>query len=54
LDTSNRPKAFDVETAKYYDIEAPPTNFLPGKEGKILAVDLAPKEIEKKIKKLIY
>jgi peroxiredoxin len=47
------PKAFDGEMAKYYGIEAIPTNFLLDKKGKILGVGLTPKEIEEMIIKLL-
>lgn len=46
-------KVFDGEMAKYYGIEAIPTNFLLDKEGKILGVGLTPKEIEQMIGKLL-
>lgn len=42
--------AFDGKTAKYYDIEAIPTNFLLDKKGKIIGVGLTDKEIEATIK----
>ncbi len=45
--------AFEGETAKYYDLEGIPANFLLDKEGKILGVDLTPKEIQEIIEKLL-
>ena len=45
------PNAFDGEIARYYGIEAIPANFLLDKDGKIIGVQLTPKEIEAAIEK---
>ncbi len=47
------PNAFEGKIALHYDIESVPANFLLDKEGKILGVNLTPKEIEGIIKKLL-
>jgi len=49
----NEPGGWDAKTAMNWEISAIPTSFLIDKEGKLLAMDLSGKELEKAIKYLI-
>ncbi len=49
----NEPGGWEANTAKQWDISAIPTSFLIDKEGKLLAMDLTSKELEKALKYLI-
>jgi peroxiredoxin len=46
-------KAFDGELAKYYQIQAIPTNFLIDKKGNIISIGLNSKEVDEKLKRLL-
>jgi thiol-disulfide isomerase/thioredoxin len=49
----NEPGGWQAKTARIWDISAIPTSFLIDKEGKLLAMDLTGKELEKALKYLI-
>lgn len=49
----NEPGGWEAKTAMQWNISAIPTSFLIDKEGKLLAMDLAGKELEKALKYLI-
>jgi peroxiredoxin len=49
----NEPGGWDARTAVKWDISAIPTSFLIDRDGKLLAMDLSGKELEKAIKHLI-
>ena len=49
----NEPGGWDAKTAMQWNISAIPTSFLIDKEGKLLAMDLTGKELEKALKYLI-
>lgn len=49
----NEPGGWEANTARLWDISAIPTSFLIDKEGKLLAMDLTGKELEKALKYLI-
>ena len=49
----NDPGGWDAKTAMRWNISAIPTSFLIDKEGKLVAMDLAGKELEKALKYLI-
>ena len=49
----NEPGGWDAKTAMMWNISAIPTSFLIDKEGKLLAMDLTGKELEKALKYLI-
>ena len=49
----NEPGGWEAKTAMMWNISAIPTSFLIDKEGKLLAMDLTGKELEKALKYLI-
>jgi len=49
----NEPGGWDARTAVKWDISAIPTSFLIDRDGKLLAMDLSGKELEKALKHLI-
>lgn len=49
----NEPGGWDAKTAVSWNISAIPTSFLIDKEGKLIAMDLYGKELEKALKYLI-
>ena len=49
----NEPGGWDAKTAMMWNISAIPTSFLIDKEGKLIAMDLTGKELEKALKYLI-
>jgi peroxiredoxin len=49
----NEPGGWEAKTAMKWNISAIPTSFLIDKEGKLLAMDLTGKELEKALKYLI-
>ena len=49
----NDPGGWDAKTAMRWNISAIPTSFLIDKEGKLVAMDLTGKELEKALKYLI-
>ena len=49
----NEPGGWDAKTAAMWNISAIPTSFLIDKEGKLIAMDLTGKELEKALKYLI-
>lgn len=49
----NEPGGWEAKTARIWDISAIPTSFLIDKEGRLIAMDLSGKELEKALKYLI-